>query len=200
MDMADKDVRNLLADIGESRGRSSDFQKNLGDLISEARMIIIRDGGGDRTCRSSAFGGTVAVTMLTRFRALVEKALDVLGDLRRDMATTAANEGFGALEELGDLCFLVSVELEASRSHFDRISNEAGRLDVLSFLEQTEAKFVRGLCAVSDLARVIGLSPATRQAETCRSSFDARHLHGAPRRRAPAPVPVKSLPAALFAC
>ncbi len=130
---------------------SSDYQVSLGDLIAEARMIKIRAGGADQS---------IALAMLARLAALVEQALDLLGDLRRDTAEVAAHASsvaaFKTLNELGDLCFLVSAELKASRGNFDRLSNETSHLGICSFLEQTEAKFVRGLCAVSDLARVTG--------------------------------------------
>ncbi len=160
----------------DKRGTVADFQKSLGGLISDARMVTIRAGGADRT---------VALGMLTKLRAIVDQALDVLDDLR---LVTAANRGPRPLNELGGLCFLVSVEIKASRGHLDHLSTEIGHLAVISILEQTEAKLVRGLCAVSDLARAIDLSKTTRHIDRCRSTLDSgsfprslrRHVSASP--------------------
>ncbi len=168
---------------GDKYDAIADSQKNLGDLISQARTISIRDGGADRG---------IDLTTLRNLATLVEQARGILGDAKRDSNVGAVNEGNAwsscaasskVLGELGDLCFLVSEELKASRGHFDRLSAESGYLAVFSFLEQTETKLMKGPRTLSDLARISGLSSTTRHADLCRNSLRVRHLLGKFRLR-----------------
>ncbi len=155
--------------------------ESLHDLISEARMIRIDDGGADRS---------IALTTLTRLAALAEQAFDILGDPKRDTATANADSARSgraasskALKELGDLCLLVSAQLKANRGHCYRLSNEPGYLTVFSFFEQTEARLAR-LCAVGrDRDRIAEGSSTTRHADLCRNSLKVRHLLGRFRLR-----------------
>ncbi len=185
MNQADKDTKWKDTPEGDQWVELSDFQNNLGNLIHQARMIRIHDGGVDPS---------IDLTTLTKLATLVEQALGVLGELKRDSAEAASEDSAWparaasckALDELGDLCQLVSAELRASPDHRDRLSDESGYRAIFSYFEQADARFAEQLCSESedgDLARVIALSSTTRHADLCRSSLKVRHLLGKFRLR-----------------
>ena len=166
---------------GSTAAGPLDLQRVTAELISEARLIEVRKKGMKP---ASVFKELFPHLMDLVGRS--EKVLRSLEEWATDPESAPNGERFSPaqLEELANLCFLVSAELRGCRDQFDRMSSESGAFSVFAAIEQVETKLLRGLCAVeADLAAILGLSSRSRHVDLCRGPLQIRRLLGKFRRR-----------------